>query len=124
MRTWKDPDTDVVHAIVHDEGQTPKDELRQHVAVAPTIPQYLKQYFRRVTMGCGLWLQIDSDDFIMPKGQPVLESSTILRPWLVGREPPTCVMCASAGLKPMPARNEWFSGMRTRRKFPNGEEET
>jgi hypothetical protein len=96
MRTWKDPDSDIVHIIDVDEGKETKPTPQQS-AVLHTWPleDIVRTFFRRITMRCGLKLQVDSDECIMPKGEALLASPPpLLRPWSPGHEAPTCVSCA------------------------------
>lgn len=94
-KTWKDPDTGIIHVIDREEGREHKPKGYES-AILHTLSreERLNRFFRRVTMSCGERVQLDSDEFIMPHGEAVLQvPPPILRPWLPGREAPTCVRC-------------------------------
>lgn len=113
-KSWKDPDTDLIHAIDREE---PKNTVWAHIHEMPglielPLEEIAERFFRRVHTRCGLELRLDSDEFIIPHGKDAVQSlPSILRPWLTGREAPTCVVCAAAEpSKPM--RNDWGSSLR------------
>lgn len=98
-KPWKDPDTGLVHVIDHEE-----DRL--------SAWEHAKRFFRCVHTGCGIAVQLDSDEFIIPRGEAMRQSPPpILRPWLTGREAPTCVVCATAKSSE-PMRSVWGSKLR------------
>jgi len=110
IKSWKDPDTDLVHVIACEEGKEHKPDAHES-AILHTLStdEIVKRFFRRVAMRCGMRVQLDSDEFIMPHGEAMLQSPPpILRPWLTGRDAPTCVVCAV--VKPSePVRSVWGS---------------
>jgi hypothetical protein len=113
IKSWKNPDTDVVHVIAIEEGTTRRPDAAESALLHTwTVDEIVKRFFRRVTMACGEQVQLDSDEYILPHGEALLQSPPpILRPWLTGRDAPTCVACAAT--KPAePMRNEWGSKLR------------
>ena len=113
-KSWKDPDTGLVHAIVREEGKSSAWEHAHEMPGLIKLPleEIAKRFFRRVHTCCGIMVQLDSDEYIMPHGEVLLQAaSPILRPWLTSRDAPTCVVCAVA--RPSePIHNDWESKFR------------
>lgn len=115
IKSWKDPDTGLVHVIGLEE--TAREHPRGMPGlIDPPFEKIVKRFFRRVHTCCGIMMQLDSDEFLIAQGDSALSvlsalSSPILRPWLTGRGAPTCVVCAAS--KPsVPMCNDWGSKLR------------
>ena len=109
-KSWKDPDTGIVHIIDREEGKEHRPDANETAILhRMSVDEIVHRFFRRVTMRCGERIQLDSDEFIMPHGEAMLQSPPpILHPWITGRDTPTCVKCAVA--KPSESmRNDWGS---------------
>lgn len=104
--SWKDPDTGIIHAIEREEGKEHKPGLYESADLhALSTSSLLRSFFRQVTMACGMRVLLEGDEFI------ALHGEAVLRPWITGREAPTCVLCAVATPK-TPMRNDWGSNIR------------
>lgn len=98
-KSWKDPDTGLVHVIDREEDRSSAWEHAHEMPGLIELPleEIAKRFLRRVHTSCGIMMRLDSDEFIMSQGgSPLSARPLILRPWLTGRDAPTCVVCAAA----------------------------